>query len=134
MNITFHIHFNGQCQEAFEFYEEALNAKIGTMLRFGDSPAAETVAIEWHNKIVHGNINLNGVEISGDDIPDEQSEPPKGFYILLGIDNESETTSVFNRLSENGTIIMPLQKTFWSTNYGIVIDQFGIQWKINGTT
>lgn len=133
MNITFHISFNGQCQEAFEYYEKIFNGKIGTMLHFSDSPVADTVPNDWQGKIVHANIKFLGIELSGGDLVSDLYEPPKGFYILLGIDNESETSSIFNALSKGGSVIMKLQQTFWSTNYGIVVDQFGIQWKINGS-
>lgn len=133
MNTSFHLNFNGQCQEAFEFYEKVLNGKIGTMLCYGDSPASNNVPDEWHQKIVHANIVLNGIEIAGCDLLDEQYERSKGFYILLSIENEAEIESVFNNLSKEGTIVMPLQKTFWSSNYGIVVDQFGISWKLNST-
>lgn len=133
MKATFHIHFDGRCREAFEYYKEVVGANIGTMLSFEQSPVAQDVPEEWQNKIVHANLTLCGIEIAGDDLMPNQYEPPRGFYILLGIDNEPQTASVFEGLSKNGEVILPLQKTFWSSNYGIVRDQFGVHWKINGT-
>lgn len=134
MNVSFHLHFNGQCQEAFKYYEEVLGGKIGTMLSFGDSPHAENVPSEWLEKIVHANINVAGVELAGDDLQSEEYEQPKGFYILLGIETEERTKSIFDSLSKNGSILFPLQKTFWSPCYGIVVDQYGTPWKLNCVT
>ena len=131
MKTSIHIHFNGRCKEAFEYYENALDAKIRTMLSFCDSPAAESVPDEWSEKIVHANIDLNGVEIAGDDIQPEQYNKPAGFYILLQFDDKKATESAFSSLAENGSIIFPLQETFWSPCYGIVTDQFGVSWKLN---
>ena len=58
MSFSFHIDFNGQCKEAFEFYAEHLNGTIGTMLEFKDSPVAASVSKEWQHKIVHANISI----------------------------------------------------------------------------
>jgi len=131
MRLSFHIHFNGNCQEAFELYEVLLDGKIGTMLPFGKSPAAANVPEDWQSKIVHANIQIFGVEISGDDIPPDQYEAPKGFYVLLAFENEGKTSAAFEELSKDGKIIFPLQKTFWSPCYGIVVDRFGVPWKLN---
>jgi len=131
MRTSLHIHFSGQCKEAFEYYENVLNAKIGTMLSFGESPASESVPEQWREKIVHANINLNGVEIAGDDVLPQRYKNPEGFYITLQFDDEQSTMRAFDSLSEKGVIIFPLQKTFWSPCYGIVTDQFGVSWKLN---
>ncbi|KXI27218.1 VOC family protein [Paraglaciecola hydrolytica] len=131
MRLSIHVHFDGRCQEAFELYEKLLGGKIGTMLPFGKSPAAASVPATWQTKIVHANIQLAGVEIAGDDIQPEQYEPPRGFYILLAFENEDKTRLAFEGLSEKGKILFPLQKTFWSPCYGIVVDQYGVPWKLN---
>ena len=131
MRTSFHIHFNGQCKKAFEYYQDVLDAKIGTMLPFSNSPSVESVPNEWRNKIVHANINLNGVEIAGDDILPDQYKKPEGFYILLNFEDEQATKRAFESLAENGVVLVPIQKTFWSPCYGIVTDQFGVSWKLN---
>ena len=131
VRTSFHIHYKGQCEQAFEYYAEVLGAEIGTMLRFCDSPAADSVPDTWRDKIVHANLNLNGVEIAGDDTLPEQYKKPEGFYILLQFDDEESTKSAFESLSDNGAVLLPIQKTFWSSCYGIVTDQFGVSWKLN---
>jgi PhnB protein len=131
MRIATHLHFCGQCQEAFEFYRGQLGGTISSMLTYGDSPEAENVPVEFHNKIIHGTFNVSNIEIAGADVLPNQYEQPKGFHLILQLDDESKAERIFNALSEDGKITMPLGKTFWSPCYGILVDKFGISWEIN---
>lgn len=123
MSLSFHIDFNGQCQEAFEFYAASLQGAIGTMLQVKDSPISHSSSDDWQNKIVHANISIQGVELAGADVKPEQYQKPKGFYLLLGLSTEDAVKSAFRQLSTGGEIIFPPQKTFWSPCYAIVIDR-----------
>lgn len=131
MSLSFHIGFNGQCREAFEFYAKYLQGTIGIMLEFKDSPASANVPGEWQHKIVHANISIEGIELAGADVRPELYQQPKGFNILLGVKTEDTVKSIFNQLAIGGEVILPPQKTFWSSCYAIVVDQFGVPWKIN---
>lgn len=131
MSLSFHIGFNGQCQEAFEFYAANLQGIIGTMLQVKDSPISQNSSTEWQHKIVHANISIQGVELAGADLKPEQYQKPKGFYLLLGLSTEDAVKSAFNLLSVGGEVIFPPQKTFCSLCYAIVVDRFGVPWKIN---
>lgn len=131
MSLSFHIDFNGKCQEAFECYAEHLGGVIGTMLQFKDSPAASSVSVEWQHKIVHANMSIQGVELAGADLLPEQYRKPTGFYLLLGFNSQAEVKSAFDRLADGGETILAPQKTFWSSCYAIVIDRYGVPWKIN---
>lgn len=130
MSLSFHIDFNGQCEEAFNFYAEKLGGKIGTMLRIKDSPVP--ASSEQHKqKIVHANICIDGVELAGADVDPDRYESPKGFYVLLGVDSEEKVKSLFNTLQTGGQVVLAPQKTFWSPCYAIVVDRFGVPWKLN---
>ena len=130
MSLSFHIDFKGQCEEAFSFYAQNLGGKIGTMLRVKDSPVQATS--ESHGQtIVHANICIDGVELAGADVHPDRYETPKGFYVLLGVDTEEKVRSFFNALQTNGHVVMEPQKTFWSPCYAIVVDRFGVPWKLN---
>lgn len=131
MSLSFHIDFNGQCQEAFEFYAANLQGVIGTMLRVKDSPISQSYSSDWQHKIVHANISIQGVELAGGDVKPEQYQKPQGFYLLLGLSTEDAVRSAFAQLSAGGEIILPPQKTFWSPCYAIVIDRFSVPWKLN---
>ncbi len=131
MNLSPHLVFDGHCQEAFTFYERALGGEIVTMLTYGDSPMAEQVAPEWHGRIVHASMTLGDGVLSGVDALAEDFERPQGFYVLLHPDEPGESERVFHRLAENGQIRVPLQKTFWSPCYGVLVDRFGVPWEIS---
>jgi PhnB protein len=130
MSLSFHIDFNGQCEEAFSFYAEQLGGRIGTMLRVKDSPVP-AVSAAHGEKIVHANICIDGVELAGADVDPRRYERPQGFYVLIGVDSEQKVKSFFNALQTDGQVVLPPQRTFWSPCYAIVIDRFGVPWKIN---
>ena len=130
MSLSFHIDFNGQCEEAFRFYAENLGGKIGTMLRVKDSPVP-ALSESHEEKVVHANICIDGVELAGADVDPSRYEKPKGFYVLLGVDSEEKVKSIFNALQADGHAVLAPQRTFWSRCYAIVIDRFGVPWKIN---
>jgi PhnB protein len=131
INPSLSLSFKGQCEAAFKFYERCLGGKIAFMLRWGDSPMAEEARPEWRDKILHGRITVGGVDLIGADGVPEKYEQPKGFSILLGIEDAADAERVFHALAENGNVQMPIQKTFWALRYGAVTDQFGIPWEIN---
>lgn len=131
MSLSFHIDFNGQCQEAFEYYAKHLGGTVGTMLQFKDSPSASSVPANWQHKIIHANISIKNVELAGADLSPEQYRKPTGFYLLLGFNTESEVNAAFDKLVVGGHTILSPQKTFWSPCYAIVVDRYAVPWKIN---
>jgi PhnB protein len=133
MKLTPHItlRFNGRCREAFEFYERCLGAKTSFMLTWEASPMAAQAPAGWGEKILYGRIAIGETDVIGSDVPAHQYEMPKGFSILLSMDDTGEAERIFNALSEKGKVELPIQKTFWAARYGILTDQFGIPWEIN---
>lgn len=130
MSLSFHIDFNGQCEEAFRFYAEHLGGRIGTMLKVRDSPVAATSGAHGE-QIVHANICIDGVELAGADVDSCRYAKPAGFYVLIGVDSEDKVKLFFSALQTGGHVVLAPQRTFWSPCYAIVIDRFGVPWKIN---
>ena len=126
-----HRSFDGQCQAAFQFYERCFGGKIITMLTYGESPMAEQVPPEWHGKIVHATLTVGGNVLMGADVLPEQYEKPRGFHMLRGVDDPADAERIYHALSENGTVQMPLKKTFWAVLFGVLVDKYGISWEIN---
>ena len=129
MSLSFHIGFNGQCEEAFRFYAAHLVGSIGTLLRGRDAPGLDP-SDRHGDKIVHANIRIDGVEIAGADVAPEQYVRPRGCFVLLGVESVERVQSVFDALSPSGEVIFAPQQTFWSPCYAIVVDRFGVPWKI----
>jgi PhnB protein len=131
MVLSAHILFSGRCEEALRFYAEALGGTLGPILSYGSSPAGADVAPEWRDKIVHGTITIGGMNVSGADVRPEQYEKPRGIFLLQSVANRAEAERVFALLAEDGEVTMPLQKTFWSPAFGVVIDRYGVPWEVS---
>ncbi|MDB5985635.1 MAG: glyoxalase/bleomycin resistance protein/dioxygenase [Nevskia sp.] len=131
MQITPYLHFNGQCEAAFKFYEQCLGGKILMMMNHGESPMAGEVPVDWHAKIMHARMSVGEVLLMGSDAPPDRYETPRGFSVSLGTDTAAEAERIFNRLAAGGTVQMPIQPTFWAERFGMVVDRFDIPWMVN---
>lgn len=123
--------FNGQCEDAFKFYEKCLGGKIEAMFTFGGSPMSEQVPAEWRSKIMHARLVVDGMTLMGADAPPGRYEGTKGFSVSIGVKDAAEADRIFQSLAENGKVQMPIQKTFWAIRFGMLVDQFGIPWMVN---
>ncbi len=126
MKLNNYLNFNGQCEAAFHFYESCLGGKISYLMTHGDSPMADQVSPEWRDKVMHAALVVGDQTLMGSDAPPEHYQRPAGMYVSLGIETPAEAERVFHALAENGTVQLPIQKTFWSARFGMLIDQFGI--------
>jgi PhnB protein len=131
MKSNTYLFFNGQCEAAFKFYEQCLGGKITSMMTYGDSPMTEQASSELRTQIVNVTLTVGDVVLMGSDAPPDRFEKPQGFDVNLQFDNVAEGERVFNALAENGTVKMPLQQTFWTERWGMLVDKFGTPWMIN---
>jgi PhnB protein len=132
--VNAYLNFNGQCEEAFRFYERCFGGKIDAMMTHAGSPMEGQVPAEWRNKILHARMTVDGQVLMASDVPPNRYEKPQGFAVSLGIEKMADAQRIFQALSEGGTVQMPLQKTFWAAGFGGVTDRFGIPWMINCET
>jgi PhnB protein len=131
MRINPYLTFDGQCEEAFKFYEKVFGGKIEVLHRFGGSPMAEHMPAAFHQKIMHARLIVGDKILMGSDAPPDRYEPMKGFSVSLGIVKPADAERIFNALAERGTVRMAIQKTFWATRFGMLVDRFGTPWMIN---
>jgi PhnB protein len=131
MELNPYLSFNGQCEAAFKFYEQCLGGKIAFVMTYGESPMADKVPSDWGKKILHMRLMVGDEVLMGADAPPEHYEEPRGFSVTLGMDDPADAERIFHALAKNGTVSMPIQKTFWAQRFGMVVDQFGIPWMIN---
>ena len=131
MSLSFHINFDGRCAEAFRFYESNLGGVIGSLLAYRDSPASASVPDHWQEKILHGNISIDHIELAGTDLSADEYEKPRGFCLLLRLPSEDRVKSLFEEFKQQGEVILPPRQTFWSPCYAIVSDRFGVPWKFS---
>jgi PhnB protein len=131
MQVNPYLNFDGQCQAAFEYYAKSLGGKITMLMTFGESPMADTIPPAWGKKVLHATLSLGGQTLGGSDVPEGRYQKPQGFAVTLQIDTIVEADRVFKALSENGSVQMPLQETFWAQRFGMLVDRFGTPWMIN---
>jgi PhnB protein len=131
MQASPYLNFNGQCEEAFKFYEKVLGARIDTMIPHEGGPTGKVVPPEWRKKILHARMTIGDRIVSGADAPPGHYEAPRGFSVMLQLADDLEAERIFAALGEGGQVQMRIQPTFWATRFGMVIDQFGIPWMIN---
>lgn len=131
MQMSPYLSFKGDCEEAFKFYEQSLGGRPGELFRYGGTPMAEQAPAEWADKIMHGSLTIGDQVLMGADMPPGQYEEPKGISLSLHIKSVADAERTFNDLAKDGTIVMPLEKTFWAARFGMLVDRFGIPWMIN---
>lgn len=131
MQIDPYLHFNGQCREAFEFYEQLLGGKIVAIMTYGELPDAQETPPEQRDAVLHVRLVVDGKVIMGSDRPPHLYTETKGMYVALGIDDLAEAERVYHALAEGGTVELPIQPTFWAPRFGMVVDRFGIPWMIS---
>ena len=131
-NIIPYLFFAGRCEEALTFYGEALGAQVDMLMRFNESPAPipeGKLQAGFENKIMHASFRIGTVSLMASDGCDDKSKFD-GFRLALSVATTEEAHSAFNALADEGSIEMPLCKTFWSPCYGMVTDKFNVGWMV----
>jgi PhnB protein len=131
MQLITYLLFNGQCEEAFKFYEKVLGGKIETMMTHAGTPAEPHTPAEWRDKILHARLSVGGQLLLGSDAPPNRQEKPQGFSVTVIVKDVKEGERIFKELSENGVVRMGFEKTFFSAGFGMLVDRFGIPWMVN---
>src|SRR5215831_4637517 len=131
MQLNTYLTFNGNCEEAFKYYERVLKGKMLMMVPHEGTPAEAHVPPEWRKKIMHARLQVGDKLLMGSDAPPDRYEAKKGFSVNVSVDTPAEAERVFAALADNGTVRMALQETFWAHRFGTLVDQFGTPWMIN---
>ena len=131
MKLNPYLSLNGNCETAFKFYERVFGGKIVMMMTFAGSPMANQAPPDWGGKIMHARLDLGSETLMGSDAPPERYHTPQGTMISVSIEKPEDADRIFQALAENGTVQMPIQKTFWAQRFGMLTDRFGTPWMIN---
>lgn len=130
MRINAHLHFAGQCREAIEFYAACLGGRVNVMMTYGETPAAQQVPADFADRIIHATLELDEDTLTAADVPPDRYHAPSGFSLIVRPEGVEETERVFGALSAGGEVVMPLQQTFWTRQFGILKDRFGVTWML----
>ncbi|GGE40539.1 PhnB protein [Pedobacter psychrotolerans] len=133
VKINPYLNFNGNTEEAFNFYKSVFGGEFLAVHRFKDAPGSEEMKPADQEKIMHIALSIGGNILMGTDVMPPMSPATHGTGISISIDAESEAeaSQVFENLSAGGEIAMPLEKMFWGALFGMLTDQYGIQWMVN---
>jgi PhnB protein len=128
--IVPYLNFNGNAAQALAFYANALGGKVMFRQTFGESPMES--AAEMKDKIMHGSMEAGALTIMVSDCPPEYTAT-NGTNVSLSMNftDSALMDKTFAALSEGGTVTMELQDTFWGARFGMMTDQFGINWMFN---
>jgi PhnB protein len=133
MSIQPYLTFGGRCQEAVEFYRDALGAEVQMLVRFKESPDTPPpgmVPDNWGDKIMHVSLKIGDAVLMASDGCTSSEKNFQGFSLSLTAANEAEADRKFAALSNGGQVTMPLGKTFFSPRFGMLVDRFGISWMV----
>jgi PhnB protein len=143
MQLYHYLNFQGKTEAAFNFYKSVFGGEFSNLTSYGELPAQEGITLSEADKnlILHVSLPINAfTELMGSDINDQfcaQTNsiftPGNNHYISINLNahEQDEAKRLFDALSVNGQIEMPLDKTFWGALYGAFTDQFGIKWMVN---
>ncbi|WP_166359504.1 VOC family protein [Pseudomonas akapageensis] len=132
MKINPYLIFDGHCEAAFKFYQLVLHGKIATMMRFSEMPGGEKMPKEDHERIIHVRLEVGDQVLMGSDTTTDRPHAGiTGCSVSLNVDTIAEAKRIFEELSDQGTIQMPLEQTFWASRFGMLTDRFGVPWMIN---
>jgi len=134
ITVNPYIYFDGNCEEAFKFYETVFRKKISHINKYKDVPKSErNIFDEDDEKIMHVTLPLTEeTMLNGSDnsLAYKETVPYKTFSLIIHAESKEEVDRLFGQLSKNGQIMVPAGLTFWGAYYGQCIDQYGVNWKI----
>ena len=131
--ITPYLDFAGRCEEALEFYRQALGAEVEMMMRFDESPQPPPPGMlqaGFEKKIMHATFRVRGVQLMATDGCDDRTKFD-GVRLALVLPEEADARRAFDALADGGSVQMPLTKTFWSPCFGMLTDRFGLGWMVS---
>jgi PhnB protein len=127
-----YLFFGGRCEEAMAFYQRTINARLEMLMyhrESPDSPPPGMLQPGFEDKVMHASLRIGDSVVMASDGCDDKSKFD-GFRLSLFLASEAEARQAFAGLAENGQVMMPLTKTFWSPCFGMLTDQFGVGWMV----
>jgi PhnB protein len=132
--INPHINFNGNAEEAFNFYKSVFGGAFTRIIRFKDLSSSEhPIAENEANKIMHIGLPIGNNILMANDVPEfmgRVNENENRSKISISTESREEADKLFNGLTEGGNIEMPIGDSPWGSYFGMFRDKFGIEWMV----
>ena len=135
ITVNPYLYFNGNCEEAFNFYKTIFETDFVYIGRYKDVPETDKHFFqEMDNKIMHASLPISKeMTLMGSDNAEAYKDNTSNnkFSLSITTDKKEEADKLFQKLAKGGDIKLAMNGTFWGSYYGIVTDKFGINWKIS---
>ena len=133
--INPHINFNGNAEEAFNFYKSVFGGEFTVLMRFKDISNSDfQVSDEEANKIMHIALPIGNNVLMANDVPEilgKVDENENRSKISISAESREEADKLFNRLSSGGIVEMPIGDSPWGSDFGMFRDKYGIEWMVD---
>ena len=128
--VSTYLTFDGNCRDAMTFYEKCLGAEL-QLVPFSEAPDMGSKVDQ--NRIMHARLSKGSASIlmASDAMPGTPLQVGSNFSICLACESLEEIERLFKALGDKGKVTMPLQDTFWNAHFGMLTDQFGVNWMFN---
>lgn len=136
--INPYLTFNGNCEEAFNFYKKVFGGEFSYLGRFNEMPLSEEgeeISESEGNKIMHVSLPISKeTSLMGSDSSDAYGQATvigNNFSISINAESKEEADRLYKELSDGGKQTMPMNTTFWGSYFGMLTDRFSVQWMIS---
>lgn len=136
--VNVYLNFDGNCEEAFDFYKSVFGGEFSYLGCFKDMPPQEgmpPMPAEEGDKIMHVSLPISketmlmGSDVGGEWCP--KIIKGNNFAVSINADSQAEADRLFGGLSSGGKVTMPMEKTFWGSYFGMFTDKFDINWMVS---
>lgn len=133
--INPHVNFNGNAEEAFNFYKSVFGGEFSRLVRFSQMASADFAVDEKEaNKIMHIALPIGKAnELMGNDVPSFMgtvNEQENRSKIAVIVESKEEADAIYHGLSAGGSVEMPISDSPWGSYFGMFRDKYGIEWMI----
>ena len=133
MSLSTYLTFDGNCREAFEFYRSVFGTEFVVLSTFAEAPEDMEVPDAARDKVMHVTLPIGSSVLMGSD--NDPTGPPvvvgNNFSISVDTEGRQESDALIGKLSDGGTVAMPMQETFWGSYFGMCTDKFGVNWMVS---
>lgn len=134
MSVQTYLFFDGRCEEALDFYKQAVNAKVTFLMHFKDNPTPGQDGCgpdtPSGDKVMHCAFTIGDTTLMASDGFAKGKPSFEGFYLSISAASDAEAKKLFAALGEGGSVNQPLSETFFASSFGMLTDRFGVQWMV----
>ncbi|MGJ7608965.1 VOC family protein [Variovorax sp. LT1R20] len=139
MKVQSYLSFEGRCDEAIAFYKKALGAEIIQLMRYSDAPADAfegntdascAGATPGPDKVMHSVLRVGDTELMLSDGQCSGKAEFKGIMLSITASADADARKWFDALADGGQVMQPLTPTFFTSNFGMLADRFGVAWML----